>query len=795
MGWKRIQISLGVWLALILPAIAETVNLIIPSTFSPHGQPHTLTATHIYTPQGVWERETQRYLGPLPFSQPVTEVKIAPPWILGLGEQQLLQMDAAGLQQQFSPIHPEHYQKQRLHPLRTSQNWLATLNEVPTLKHISPEGKILASHAFGDYPVDIKFQDNTLELWDNRELKRVLKAEDLSIYSQPIPPDPKTTYLHWKYGTPPSELETEPSPYFNGGALGKPISFPHLTGTYQWGLEQIFRIYDLNTGTLTAEITLPGDRVSAWDIQGSQLWIARQNTLLPNLEMWEWQKQQRLKQWNGTHTPIQKMYTTQDHLFLVTSESLCKHDIHTGSKQNCYSLNGGSSVTWKIQNRDDSIDFDYHTASDKNNYNHTSWGTVRIHKEGLFSFLPAEAPLAHNKRPNSLSDSWYQPQTGRLSYRVGQQYHIWDMHQQTLKMLNPCIEDTSFSACEPQLLDWQHNRMIFNLNSDDYNAPNYFSYIFPEGIAGTSAATPRDESLKLIVLDIQKSQKLLYQQPKPWEFQCATENAVWLIKNTHQLPQAQKLQLESKELTTHSLPTSLLYPTVCVDTPLIKSDQPSQQQPGKQQLPWQGLTSLPPLNLRHRILGYSPTQGWAFAHSDYPEYLLRQHQTSFWQVSNVPFQTQKCQFTDTIAYCHGQERGYWTLYGIDVSSPSLHWKPLLEWANQSKPLGVPIHIGAQQVHLFKYGGQTPRTLLLYLSSQGPLWVTDQGHHWGPFHISQPPLLRNEKQQINPLPSELWNRTEVMRALQGLPPLHPSSLSINLEEAAKHEHALLSRSFN
>jgi len=75
--------------------------------------------------------------------------------------------------------------------------------------------------------------------------------------------------------------------------------------------QQLFWIRDLRTGELAAEFSLSGagadDTITAWDLDGEQLAIARSNPLQPMLELWHWPSQQQLQVMDGPHTRVQQV--------------------------------------------------------------------------------------------------------------------------------------------------------------------------------------------------------------------------------------------------------------------------------------------------------------------------------------------------------------------------------------------------------------------------------------------------------------------------------------------------------
>lgn len=750
-------------------AQAEATLLMLPED----AKHRITTPDHIYTKKGTWERATGHFLGPLPIPQH-TDILIASPWILGLSDYTVYQVENGKLKRILEPYHPhQSIYETRQYP-QTHSQWLATLSYVPTLKHLSATGSVLGSWAFSGYTeyTTLKGQDETLEVWEHDTLRAILDANTLQPHSQELAK--REDHQHFSYSTHPS-FDTLPSPHFSAGALNSPFTISPFPGTYQWGVAQIFRIYDLHTGQLHTEFEMPGGPISGWSLYEHQLFIARQNILQPNLEIWDWQKQQQVRRFQGTHSPTQYLGVIKDDLISESSDDLCAWNRHTGALKTCTPLRPGEAV-WFYEEQEGDIVFHLYPQNKKASHSRQ----MRLSKDIFTTSLEANPLLEQNEWSTISEDNiWYQNNTQRLLYSVGGHYAVWDMQQNSRWTLDPCqywrnVEE----GCSAQVKDWDDQEIIFALGTQTLRV----------GMAGVDFNRPQTAPQKYLVIHAITGQ-MEFNQPGTSAIgdhprTCFTPDYWWIEDDFSGEKRQQGYQYIHRptgaRLEARLSPEEQITAAHCLNNNILLRIQ----SPTRDQWKWVNTdlasSKLPPL-LNFPLLGLSTSTAIFQAAQDFPyfisEPLGKASQT--WDLPENPVVPIKCKQHQQRIYCLAHTQEMPSTYVLDLNRIPLRWEFYLD--TPQTPKGMALLSNSNSPFLiFYYGGKAKHQILLYMSKERiPLWITDQGYHWSTQKLNIMPYFVHGDTATE-LPPTLYNPLEVKRALQGLPPLHPSGTHLDLQ---------------
>jgi len=548
--------------------------------------------------------------------------------------------------------------------------------------------------------------------------------------------------------------------------------------------QQLFWFRDLRTGQLAKAFSLPGEAVSAWDLEGEYLAIARRSPLQPMLEIWHWPSGKLLQTLDGLHTEIDSVQLQGPWLAAIDKQRLCVWDWQNqGVIKSCQILKSGESI--RTQHAQERGRVDISTCYDC--YNH--YRSVVLTPDGelqnkVFAVTKPIETTAHFLTPAS----WYQPETGRfLQIMENKGLRYWSPGQPTAQYLDLCQKLAQpWNKCDIQIFYWQGDQVFLFLGE-----PNVI-------IAGAGIAEGINESIDFQSMSHKPYNSLfaakveLQHQKMDWirdlsdyypiENHSCLEKQNWVLLNyenpSHHhlnllLLNRQDGSLAQWPNTIDHLPGNYLDFLCNAEGHLMVLNYESKTK----SFYWIDFQSLQPVSvpLKHATLAIG--QHTLLSLSDYG-YLLREplHHPAEPELlmPGSEIKASGCRQIQHTLYCQDKKDHWWSL---DLRQKPLAFKALQHLLKSPAPDAPGLNLYTQS--FFQHG---LRKVLLYVRPTGLIWVTDQGHFFrqGEIPAAEMPYLVADLKSLD-LPPQLESWPEVQRALQGLPPLHKSGIKLNFQE--------------
>jgi hypothetical protein len=703
------------------------------------------TNLYLYSSTGIWNKQTGAYLGQLPKDPAQGHFHASEKRLFYTDQEAIVAFSPTGnplSTYRFQPV-PKNADTLLYHPQITDEQFL-TFHRHPTLKHISPQGKVLGSFIFPPYSphTQLKVTPTALEIWQHDE-EPTVKLDQHSL---------KPLYIRSSTFSPiqSSFPDTTAHPAFSGGGWQASLTQSPHTGYYIWGLDETFNLHDPFTKNVVQRFALSGpSAISSWLVQGESLIVARQNTLTPNLERWNWRKQKRLQRWNGSGSAIVEIKQVDNYIVGISAKHLNLYRLEHAAPLYVLPLHPFEILS-SFSVKGQTLSLKLARPSTEREVRLTSTGEL-LHQDETVTIaqqnqLPEDKP-------------WYQPHTQRLLYSQGHNYTIWDMRTRQTWSVAPSFHPEYLA----KINYWQKDRVLFSLPERSQGT-----------VADSAAEIPTMLPLRIHQeMDIARNTVTnTYQSAQTFHACGGNEQWVFVAQDNYS-----RFSPEQGHATTVYFPQkSSLRHVHCHDNQAWLGIGLHNQYTQWHHLSPTGHTRLPDIELppQARLLAWARQP----LHQPQPEAAYLAWGQEPWFLPKHPIVPKYCQQSGAQLMCHGVSPQSASTYLLDLAKAPLQWRPYLD--NPPPEMGIPL-LG--NFHVFVYGPQAQYAVALYLSPERiPLWITDQGYHWSPRPLNRlPEILVNGKWQT--LPQQLANSEEVHRALANQPPLNSSGFQIPLAQHA------------